>query len=237
MSEKLTVILWLWDGWRPIYDYRHVNTMARMIGENLSMPHRVVCITDKPEGIDCDTFPLWDIDFHVEGLPIKFRPGAVRPNSYRRLKMFSAWAVEQFPGKILSIDLDAVVLGKLDPLLSDHDFRINHGRAAPYNGGMWMLRTGTRQKVWDTFGPQAWKITNRKKFVGSDQAWIAHVLPREMTWGRGDGVYHYSLTERFDPLEGARVMFTAGAQKPWHQQFAKKFPQAAAEYARHAKAC
>jgi hypothetical protein len=256
-DEALTVVLWLWNGWRPVYDYTHVNAMVRMLRANLSIPFRIVCFTDLPDtsSFICETRPLWDIEFNV--LDLDTKPGARRPplhrlnhkplhprlrkplivqpivqppqpttkpNSYRRLRMFSEWAAQEFPGTILSIDLDAVVVSDLAPILTDHDFRINKGRCSPYNGGMWMLRTGTRQQVWDQFGCHAYRTTRQRGWIGSDQAWIAHVCPNEATWDAEDGVYHYSLATRSDPLPECRVMFTAGAIKPWHEQFRKRHP-------------
>src|SRR5262245_29898947 len=99
----LTVFLWLWRGWRPVYDYRNVNAMVRMLEARLLMPHRVVCVTDMPHGIDCETVPLWEDKCRVDGLKPKM------PNSYRRLRLFSAEMAEQFPGWALSLDLDAVL--------------------------------------------------------------------------------------------------------------------------------
>jgi len=241
-QPQLTIVTWLWDGWRPVYDYTHVNAMARMLAAFCSVPHRVICVTDMPANIECETFPLWDIDFKVLGInatPVQGRVvnrgerGLMHyPNSYRRLKLFSPWAAEQFPGKVLSIDLDAVILNDLAPLLTDQDFRINEGKCCPYNGGMWLHRTGTRLHVWERLDQNAFRKTSGKGYIGSDQAWLAHSIPGEATWNRDHGVYHFSHSRPGEDFSECRVMFTAGGTKPWHPLFASKFPELAAAYRR-----
>jgi hypothetical protein len=257
--QALTVILWLWNGWRPIYNYKHVNATVRMLADYLPIPHRVVCVTDTPEQIECETHPLWALEIKVRGLPVSATGGAAYPNSYRRLKMFSPWAAEQFPGQILSLDLDAVICDDISPLITNDDFKINKGRAAPYNGGMWLLRTGTRTEVWEKFHPNAFAVTSRQRFTGSDQAWISHVLKNEKTWDAPDGVYHYALlrnTGRSRPPPGngrfpmrvinrnaapqpqpqpddCRIMFCAGGIKMWHPEFGIRFPALAEHYRKY----
>lgn len=249
--DPITVLLWLWNGWRPVYDFKHVNASLSMLDEHMDVPYKPVCITDNPAGIQCETFPIWDIEFRIHGfekaLPIrqpramprgmrlKARPLKMRPNSYRRLKVFSEWGAEQWPGKVLSIDLDAVICKKMSPLITDHDFRINKGKAAPYNGAMWMLRTGTRRQAWDQFSSQALRQTTARRWVGSDQAWLSLVLPGEATWGKEDGIYHYSQTAIVEDMSACRIMFTAGVTKPWHPMFAQRFPTLHKQYMRHFK--
>jgi hypothetical protein len=53
--------------WRPRPGYRsafassHVNVLQRMVARHFNRPHRFVCITDDPEGLDpaVDAVPLW----------------------------------------------------------------------------------------------------------------------------------------------------------------------------------
>lgn len=216
MSEELTVVLHLWEGWRPVYDYRHVNAMVRMLKDYLYVLHDVVCFTDTPKGIICPTELLQPLDIVVpEG----------KPNSYCRLRMFSPWAAKRFSGKmILSIDLDAVILKPIDPLNPpDLDFKINKGIACAYNGGMWLLRPGTRNKVWSLFSEHTFQTTQALGLTGSDQAWLSHILPGEATWGKEDGVYHFSHTPLGTNLSECRIMFFAGAKKPWSKECRDRF--------------
>jgi hypothetical protein len=49
----LTVLTWLWlqEGGRTAYRAEHVNAWAAMVRRNLSLPHRIACVTDMPDGI------------------------------------------------------------------------------------------------------------------------------------------------------------------------------------------
>lgn len=58
-------------------------------------------------------------------------------------------------------------------------------------------------------------IDPRQKFIGSDQAWISHVLGwGEKTWGPEDGVVWWD-SQRNHLAPDWRVMFFPGTPKPW----------------------
>jgi hypothetical protein len=97
----------------------------------------------------------------------------------------------------------------------------------PYNGSMWMLRAGSRVKVWKTFDPQrSPRLGLAKRYFGSDQAWIATCLgPNEKRWTRADGVYSYR--NEIAPKGGAlpadaRIVFFHGRHDPWHSDIQAK---------------
>lgn len=212
----ITVLLWKWkqSNYRSAFNYQHVNTMVKMIGRNLDLPHRVLCITDDPVGIMCETYPLWDAP---DIIPIK----EGKPNCYRRLKVFGDFGRE-LGDRLLSIDLDTVITKNMTDLVDrKEDFVIwgDTAKGTHYNGGFWLMTPGTRKQVWDTFVPDAPRITSSLKIVGSDQAWISHVLgPGEATWSTQDGVYSYRnhLNRGFAPLpSNAKVVFFHGQVDPW----------------------
>lgn len=215
----LTVILWKWRGWRGnTYTAERVHVAARMIRAHLTIPHRIVCITDDPAGVtEVDTYPLWE----PPGIPIAGR----RPNCWLRLRMFSRWFRREFGDRVLSFDVDAVVLRSLDPLITGHDLRMPRGRAAPYNGSLILHTTGTRPHVWDEFdAATAPKIISQqrhrggRRWLGSDQCWISYQCPGEATWSpRDDGVVCLGMKQR-GIWDNARVVFFAGAIKPWDRR-------------------
>ena len=85
----------------------------------------------------------------------------------------------------------------------------------PYNGSMWLHRCGTRRVVWDTFDPVLSPAEVARRFVGTDQAWLAHVLgDGEMKWTAADGVLHYRLHARRSLPSHARIVFFPGHYKP-----------------------
>jgi hypothetical protein len=214
-SKVLTVVCWKWNGWRSEYKAAHVNALEVMLKDHLALEHRLVCVTDDPAGVKCETLPIW-------------REPAVRlpngkMNCYRRLRMFAPEARELLGERVLSIDLDVVILKDITDLITDDDFRILAGRSAPYNGSLCLHRPGTRPFLWSEFDPKTSpkaagkRKMNGRPYVGSDQAWISHRAPNEATWGVEDGVYQYVDFESGGPVpDEARIIFFAGKHKPWH---------------------
>ena len=225
----LTVVTWKWFGWRQnLYSPRHVVAMQQMLQKHLHIPHKFVCVTDDPTGLDCDTLPIWDYP--------NINTGTGRPNSYRRLRMFSDEARSMFGPKVLSIDLDAVILRDITSLVTDDDLRLVKGKAAPYNGSMILHSTGTRLELWNEFtknSPDLVRTHERKSQVmhyGSDQAWISYKCPGEPTWGAEHGVHHYTLMTDNKVPDDARIIFCAGSVKPWSPGMQLRIPELYQEY-------
>ena len=221
----LTVVCWKWNGWRPLYTAQHVNLLKHMLESHLHMPHRLLCVTDDPEGVECDTIPIWDY-------PI-VQTDTGRPNCFRRLRMFAPEASELLGSRVLSIDLDCMIFDDITPLFTDHDFRITAGEASPYNGSMILHKTGTRPQIWDEFDADSFHDTisstrrsDGRPFYGSDQAWISYRAPGEATWNPDDGVYFFKHLEAMTPdlPKNLRIAFFAGAAKPWDHAMKRRAP-------------
>jgi hypothetical protein len=209
----LTVLTWLWSqpGGRTEYRAEHVNIWAAMVRRHLAMPHRIACVTDMPQGID----PRIEIiappgEFEDVRIPTW---GPERPQCLRRLAMFRRDAADIFGERFVCMDLDCIIGEALDPLFEgDVDFRICKGtrRDRPYNGSMMMLRAGARPKVYENFTATGARVAGQH-FVGSDQAWISHILgPNEATWSLEDGVIWHVGWRCHSP----RLMFFPGFTKP-----------------------
>jgi hypothetical protein len=211
----LTVLTWWWQQpeSRTTYTELHVAIWADMIRRHLTIPHRLAVVTDEPlslPGVDIIRPPKDFADVRIPSWPEH------RPQCLRRLSMFRPDAAEIFGERILCTDLDLVVGASLDPMLEQAgDFRMAVGTAAgrPYNGSLLYLVAGARPQVFERFTPQG-AVEAGRKFVGSDQAWIAHCLgPNEATWGEKDGLAYYGLPR--SPTAVKRIMFFPGADKPW----------------------
>ena len=116
------------------------------------------------------------------------------------------------------MDLDCVVTSDLSPLWDrDEDFVIwgDTSPKTPYNGSMFLLRTGTRCQVWEDFDPKSSPARGRALgYFGSDQAWIAARLgPHEARWSQKDGVYSYRNDIKAGPSKanGVRLRGDASA--------------------------
>lgn len=194
----LTFVTWLWAapfGYRSTFTGEHVNTLARMISRHYDRPHRVLCVTDIPHGIDgtVQIVPAWN-DFADVPSP----HGGNNPSCYRRLRAFHPRIGEIFGPRFVSMDLDTVIVGDLAPLFDRPDDFVIWGetdRRSWYNGSLWLLNAGARPRVWTEFNPrQSPLLAKQAGRFGSDQGWISFILGRgEKTWSTKDGVYSYRV--------------------------------------------
>ena len=196
----LTFVTWLWrpaQGYRSAFCAEHVNALARMIDRHYAGPHRVLCVTDIPEGIDAgvEIIPAWN-DF--ADLPSPHGGGNRNPSCYRRLRAFHPDIGAVFGDRFVSMDLDTVITGDLTPLFNRPDPFVIWGETNPrswYNGSLFLLTAGARPHVWTKFDPlKSPAEAFRAKRFGSDQGWISHCLGKgEATWSKADGVYSYRV--------------------------------------------
>lgn len=236
-APPLTVVTFLWRGWRPgIYRPEHVHALRRMVSDHLTIPHRFLCICDKPRGLQCETMPLWRVG-HVRSPPEMM-------NSYRRLRLFAPEMREMIGTEwVLQMDLDTLIVDNIDPLITWDDLRMVAGTMAPYNGSMWLHRLGTRAHLWTEFNP---RVSPREVFEhgrqvrrdhqtsgangkaqpyrGSDQAWIGYRCPDEPVWTADDGVIRVGKKRRRKPVpQNARILFFPGVPKPWSRHAPRTF--------------
>lgn len=211
----ITVLSWLWNqpGGRTKFTAEHVAIWADMVSRNLSMPHRLACVTTE-----------WDLPPNVVRIdpPGEFEDvqpkwGPRKPNCFRRLSMFRRDAADIFGERFVCMDLDCVIGGPLDPLFDrDDDLVLFKGTVSdrPYNGSMMLIRAGCRPRAYESFNQKGANISGTL-FVGSDQAWLAYVLGRkEKVWDCHDGV-HWWGSKHYKPSSAPRILFFPGKIKPW----------------------
>lgn len=191
----LTFVAWRWTpphGYRSVFSPDTVFALREMLDRHHHKPHRFVCITDEPDALPgIETIPLWDW-----GSGIKSPIGRSYPSCYRRLRVFAPDAGEMFGERLVSIDLDTVIVGDVTPLFDrPEDFVIWNSSDFPkqaYCGSLWMLKTGSRPQVYTEFNPETSPgIAWRAGYRGSDQSWINYMLPNEAMWTKKDGVFSY----------------------------------------------
>ena len=203
----LTVLTFKWNGWRPVFTSQHVNILRNQFAKHLTIPHRFVCITDDPTGLDCESFPLWD-DIEVPG-------HKSHQDCFLRLKLFSAWAAEQWE-QILVTDIDMMLRGNIDHMITDDDFKII-GNDDRYFGGFWLHKTGTRQFLWDDFDAEqfsGWKEAT-DTVIGSDQAWFNMRLGNEARYQEGTDFF-MRRPDYEGPLPDMPLAVFMGSMKPWN---------------------
>lgn len=195
------------------YTARHVNVLRNMLARHVHLPHRLVCVTDEPAGIDprVEIVPLWDKCRELGGC-------------YNRLWVFSREAGDLFGQRFVCIDLDVVLVRDCTPLFErGEDFVINaynptrHGENDQhYNGGLFMMDAGARASVWEQFDPSRTPaiVQADPDTVGSDQAWIRrHLGKGEARWTNADGVYE-ARQVRYALPGNARMVLFAGKRDP-----------------------
>lgn len=226
----LSVVCWKWKpnrGYRSTFSPETVNTLARMVARHYRAPHKFVCITDDPTGIDpgVHVIPLWS-----DHAKLNSPHGLTNPSCYRRLKAFSLEAGELIGARFVSLDLDCVIVGDLAPIWDRPEEFVIWGDTnptTPYNGSMFMLTAGARRQVWERFDPIYSPRRGRQLgYWGSDQAWIAACLgPNEKRWTKADGVLSYrnEIIPAGGVLPpGARVIFFHGRHDPWHADIRRR---------------
>jgi len=224
--SELLIMTWYWkqESNKCEYNAETVNTWADMVSRNLTIPHRLACVTDDPEGIEIDTMPLpRDFDA-IRSAAWCEQAGA--PQCYRRITLFSPDAEQIFGAKrFVSMDMDCIVTNNIDYLFQrDDDFVMYKGTSGkrPYNGSMVMMTAGARSQVYTRLMTEGKGLVDaaQEQYLGSDQAIISYVLGRgEQVWGEGDGVYFWSprfkRQSKRRPPGNMSLLFFPGAPKPW----------------------
>jgi hypothetical protein len=227
-------VCWKWRSktYRTVFEAKHVNVLAGMLRRHYKAEHRLICITDDPTGVKCETHPLW------KDLSELVNPsGAVLPSCYRRLKLFAgettqAMGIEDGE-RVASLDLDVVLTGEVTALFDrEEDFvgwkGIGTYRPVVYNGSLWMFRAGRLRWLWDEFDPdQTPKLTREAKYFGSDQGWMSYRLNGSAPGlDIEDGVYSFARDihrQRKLPAN-ARIVFFNGKRKPWERLTQREQP-------------
>lgn len=224
MTTSVPELTFVCFKWRPVrtgfqlpsvcqYTAKHVNVLRSMLERHVHLPHRLVCVTDDPAGIDprVEIVPLWDKCRALGGC-------------YNRLWVFSKEAGELFGQRFVCIDLDVVLVRDCTPLFDrPEDFVINAYNPVRegendqhYNGGLFMMNAGARASVWEQFDPQTTPavVQADPRVIGTDQAWIRLHLGRgEARWTNADGVYEARQVRHVLP-ENARLVLFAGKRDP-----------------------
>lgn len=191
--------------WGQSYTAAHVNRLARQL------PIPLVCITDDPTGIECETRPLWPD--HAD-LP------APIVSCWRRLKIFDPATQAMLPGdRWLILDLDVTITGDLAPILSRPEPFVswsdpNH--RGQLCGSVWLLSAGAHPEVWADFDPvRSPKLAHAAGYRGSDQAWLSYRLRDSAVFGPEVVSYKKHCRQSGKLPKGAHIVVFHGKPKPW----------------------
>ncbi len=104
--------------WGTLFGAEYVNRLYSGVRRNLTSPVRFVCMTEHADGLhpDVETLPLPAEPFHDEmsaALAVANRQGAMR-----KVSLFRPGLIAGLEGPVLGFDLDVVITGALDEILS-----------------------------------------------------------------------------------------------------------------------
>jgi hypothetical protein len=210
---RVHIVLCLWKGWRPVYDWRDVRTTVRLLrAAGFNTPaDRIICASNEPQTVwvdpECAVVPLWPEPTGEETTG--------RPTCFRRLRLFDPVLQSQLdiePGDIvMSVDLDTLPLPGMRRLvrqLEVSDFCAMAGLAARLHGALWGFRAGSHTGLWTQFDPRRSPLTMHlegyqrglRRQVGSDQAWLSYKLPLDVPrWTQEHGAYSWNLHHGLSP--------------------------------------
>ncbi len=224
--------------WQPAtkkyYDYTadDVRILKDMVKKNLTKEHEFVVITDQPE--------IFEYDKDIRAIPLDKetdKPGTC----YARLMTFHPDGAEIFGERFLQIDLDTIIVGNMDKLVSrKEDLVMWHnpcripwedpinGEHRPfYNTSCVFHKCGTRGDVIHKF-----KMFRGEEIFRDDQWFLSAVLGCNMPYFDGeDGVYRLARKDTPGsgvdgelPKNAVLVTFPGSNGKPWDKRVMEENP-------------
>lgn len=213
----LTVVCWKWG---RLFSALYVNRLASMLRRHLHLPHRLLCVTDDPVGIDRDV--------QCVALPMEFA-GAIRCR--RRMWQYSRDRLALFGERALSIDLDMVIVDDITPLVRRTEPVVmwKVGYAGVYSGSFVLFDVGALHGAYQQFRdtPDEFLAATGER-TASDQAMLNLWLRGRQVaeWTERDGFVPWFGGERYAHLQaygmgpdrpqlpkGARIVVMGSADK------------------------
>lgn len=177
--------------WGDKYSPDYVNRLYKMVKHNLNQPFKFHCLTENAEGVD-------------EAIIIEDLPELGLEGWWYKLVIFQRGFLDlSSQDKILFLDLDIVITGSLEPLITYSDkfcisSDINENR---YNSSVLCFNAGQYSFIWESFWAQKeWII----KQMHGDQDWIEYVFKEAV-------IYPKTLIKSFKLDLDAKVQYSFGA--------------------------
>lgn len=217
----ISVVCWKWG---RKYGNAHVRRLRNMLQRHLSLPHRLVCLTDRTKDLPRD----------VMGYPVPVDlPQAQYGKCLRRMWLYSKEARALGP-RLLQLDLDVVLTDSIDQIVDrPEEFVIwksdsNWKDGWAYNATVMLITPGAKDDIW-----RKWQANPKAVFraaekdgwgpkTNSDQAIACYLMQDQpiATWTQADGIYAYRVFagkhgERGRELPaGARIVSFHGPRDP-----------------------
>ena len=225
----ISVVLWKWG---RKFTGDHVARMQSMLSRHLTMPHRIVCVTDQPS----------DLPAGVVSAPLP----AIKSWDYKCLRRL--WILSQkastLGDRLLQLDLDMVITDSIDPLVNrpepfvvwKSDSCVRHGYG--YNPSVMLLTAGAKDDVWRAYSDDPRRVIKAAERAGwwamtnSDQGVMSYLLQGQdvPVWTRDDGIAAYRVIagkhgQRGHTLpDGVRIVSFHGPRDPSDPELHAKSP-------------
>jgi len=215
----ISILVWKWG---RLFGPEYPNRTRSMLKRHLHLPHRLYCVTDDPTGLDPEievvAIPTWLAD---------------TPRCRRRMQQYSADFDALFGARLLSIDLDVVIVGDITPIVDRPEpvvcWRV--GYANVFSGSFVLWSAGALDGAWCSYraDPEGYPQRAQPGGVGSDQAmlnkWLRESRSPVAEWTEADGfvsyfgagyekLEHHGIGPRQQTLpNGARIIVMGSADK------------------------
>jgi len=219
---------------QPRYVLEHVQVMASMLARHGG--HKLTCVTDDPAAVRA-------AGIHAISMPPEVRK---LPTFLPKLWLWSEELGQEIGERYACIDLDALVLADLAPLLYKAEMVIwNWCGGEYYNTSLFALDPGCRSRVWSEFSMEAMERAkkdwlhrqivdgigrHRSTVWTGDQSWVSWLLgPGEATISPAGAVRQFRhVDDAAAKPPGVRVFFFCGPMCP--QSVARDVPWVAREW-------
>ncbi len=161
MTEMVNIICMKWG---TKYGSEYVNVLKRMVARNLKRPHRFVCFTERPEGLE------EGIEEGIEVFPLPECNTPNRPEiqAWRKISLFRP-GIGNLVGPTMFLDLDVAITGSLDEFF-DYEpgkFCIIHNWTHPDrrvgNSSVFRFEPGKYSYVFDEYNQDPDKVANENR--------------------------------------------------------------------------
>jgi hypothetical protein len=169
----ISVICWKWGS---LFGPEYPNRTRSMLARHLHLPHRLFCVTDDAHGIDPD--------IGIIAMPKQL---ADTPRCRRRMQQYSADFDWLFGERLLSIDLDVVLVDDITPIVDRPETIVcwRVGYAGVYSGSFVLWNAGALDGTWQAYrsDPDGYPERAQPRGIGSDQAmlnlWLRETRARD----------------------------------------------------------
>lgn len=180
----MSVVCWRWG---RLFGREYVSRLYAGLQRHLHVSHRLFCVTD-------DDRPF---DEPITVVPID-RRFASTPRCRRRMAQYSQEFAAVIGPRMLSVDLDIVLVDDITPLVDRPEpivmWKVTH--AGVYSGAFVLCDTGAMDGAWQRYrrDPVGFPKVASPRGIGSDQAMLNHWLqtqPPIAHWTDADGIVTY----------------------------------------------